>query len=157
MLKIKSFPTLFLLLFLVTFSSFSQTENNEDELSLESGTLDSQFEYVIQKSNSWRDERGQNYEVIKSNWLSKLKSHTLDSLKAVKKELVTTQNTVKNQNEEIERLKSSLSSTKTNLKSTKEEKDSMSLFGIQMSKSGYNGLMWSIIAVLLAFLLFSIK
>jgi len=89
MLKIKSFPILFLLLFLVTFSSFSQTENNEDELSLDSGTLDSQFEYVIQKSNSWRDERGQNYEVIKSNWLSKLKSHTLDSLKAVKKELVT--------------------------------------------------------------------
>ena len=156
MLKIKSFPTLFLLLFLVTFSSFSQTENNEDELSLDSGTLDNQFEYVIQKSNSWRDERGQNYEVIKSNWLSKLKSHTLDSLKAVKKELITTQNTVKNQNEEIERLKSSLSSTKTNLKSTKEEKDSMSLFGIQMSKSGYNGLMWSIIAVLLAFLLFFI-
>ena len=65
MLKIKSFPILFLLLFLVTFSSFSQTENNEDELSLDSGTLDSQFEYVIQKSNSWRDERGQNYEVIK--------------------------------------------------------------------------------------------
>ncbi len=60
MLKIKSFPIFFLLLFLVTFSSFSQTENNEDELSLDSGTLDSQFEYVIQKSNRWRDERGHN-------------------------------------------------------------------------------------------------
>lgn len=156
MLKNKYLPNLFLLLFFVSFSSFSQTNTNEDELSLDSGRLDRQFEYVIQKSSNWRDERGQNYEVIKSNWLSKLKSHTIDSLKAVKNELFTTQNTIKNQNDEIESLKSSLSSTKTNLESIKEEKDSMSLFGIQMSKGVYNALMWSIIAGLLAFLLFFI-
>jgi len=156
MLKNKHLNNLSLLFFLVSFSSFAQNNNIEDNFSLDSGTLDSQFEYVIQKSSNWRDERGQNYEVIKSNWLSKLKSHTIDSLKAIKTELITTQNTVKKQKDEIERLKSSLSTTKTNLESTKEEKDSMSLFGIQMSKIGYNGLMWTIIAALLAFLLFFI-
>lgn len=156
MLKNNYLNNLFLLFFLVNFLSFSQTAKKQDELSLNSGTIDSQFEYVIQKSGNWRDERGQNYEVIKSNWLSKLKSHTLDSLKAVKNELLTTQNTVKKQNNEIESLKNSLSSTKIELESTTEEKDSMSLFRIQMSKNSYKGLMWTIITILLVFLIFFI-
>ena len=67
-----------------------------------------------------------------------------------------TQKTVTTQKEEIDQLKTNLSTTKTNLEATNEEKDSMALFGIAMSKSGYNVLMWSIIAGLLAFLLFFI-
>jgi len=50
-------------------------------------------------------------------------------------------------------LKSDLTTTKTNLENTINEKDSMALFGLQMSKGGYNVLMWTIIAALLALLL----
>ena len=53
-------------------------------------------------------------------------------------------------------LKTSLSNTQSTLSATNEEKDNISLFGIQMSKAGYKVLMWSIAAGLLALLLFFI-
>ena len=86
---------------LVTLSAFAQTDQKEKSLSLDSGTIDNQFEYIIQKSSSWRDERGQTYKVTKLNWLNELKAHTLDSLKAVHKELADTQKVVSDQSKEI--------------------------------------------------------
>lgn len=139
-----------LLLFLVVFSLQLQAQTNpqteEDKLSLDSGSIESQFEYLTTKASNWRDERGQNYEVIKANWIEKIKANTLDSLKAVHKTLNETKAVVTKQNEEISKLKSSLTATQGALEQTKTEKDSMSLFGMQMSKGSYNGLMWSIIA-----------
>ncbi|AUC77809.1 MULTISPECIES: tRNA (guanine-N1)-methyltransferase [unclassified Olleya] len=144
-------------IFLFSFTISAQTETTEDDkLSLDSGTLESQFEYLTKKSNNWRDQRGHSFEVIRNEWIAKLKSHTLDSLKVLRKELLDTQNKVTSQSQEVEQLKSSLSNTKTNLEQTNQEKDSMSLFGLQMSKGGYNTLLWSIIGGLLAFLFFFI-
>jgi len=150
----KSLTLLTLLFSLTIFAQTSDSEN--DKLSLNSGTLDNQFDYVITKSNGWRDERGQSYKVIKTFWLTDLKAHVLDSLQAIRKDLVATGITVKAQAQEIEDLKTSLSSTQSTLDKTKSEKNSMALFGVQMSKGGYSGLMWSIIAILLALLIFFI-
>ncbi|GAL61147.1 hypothetical protein JCM19300_4093 [Algibacter lectus] len=137
----------------MTLSSFSQTNatQEEDKLSLNSGSIDNQFEFVIRRSNSWQD-----YKTVKKTWLYTLKAHTLDSLKAVHKDLVDTQLVVKNQAKEIADLKLNLSNTQTDLEKTNTEKNNMALFGLQMSKSSYNVLMWSIIGGLLAFLLFFI-
>ena len=132
---------------LVTFSLQTvkaQTANQEEEkLSLNSGTIDNQFEYVIRKSG-----RYQEYKVVKQTWLF--------TLKAVHKDLSDTKAVVSKQEKEIESLKSSLSNTEATLSATNEEKDSISLFGISMSKASYKVLMWSIIAGLLALLLFFI-
>ncbi len=128
-----------------------QATTEKDKLSLNSGTIDSQFEYVIQKSN-----RYQEYKVVKKTWLYTLKAHTIDSLKAVHKNLNDTKAIVKTQAKEIADLKNNLSNTQTNLDATNEEKDNMALFGMQMSKGNYNILMWSIIGGLLALLLFFI-
>jgi hypothetical protein len=138
--------------FLLTLTSFSQTsENQEDKLSLNSGSIDNQFEFVIRRSNSWQD-----YKTVKKTWLYALKAHTLDTLKAVHKDLADTQLVVKNQVKEIADLKLNLSNTQTDLDKTNTEKNNMALFGLQMSKSSYNVLMWSIIGGLLALLLFFI-
>lgn len=134
--------------FLFTATVFAQTENDEDKLSLNSGTIDNQFEYVIQRSNNYQD-----YKVIKKVWLYALKAHTMDSLNAVHKNLNDTKTVVNTQAKEIDNLKASLTKTQDTLDATNLEKDSMSLFGIQMSKSSYNVLMWSIIGGLLALLL----
>jgi len=120
----------------------------EDKLSLNSGTIDNQFEFVIRRSNSWQD-----YKTVKKTWLYALKAHTLDSLKAVHKDLADTQTIVKTQAGEIESLKSSLSNTESTLNATNDEKDNISLFGIQTSKASYKILMWSIIGGLFALLL----
>ncbi|MGM5471011.1 tRNA (guanine-N1)-methyltransferase [Flavobacteriaceae bacterium LMO-SS05] len=142
--------TLLTLLCLTT--AYAQEEaDSDDKLSLTEGTIDNQFEYVIRRSNSYQE-----FKVVKKNWLYELKAHTIDSLNAVHKELANTQTTVKNQSNEIGQLKTDLSNTKTNLENTNKQKDSMALFGVQMSKVGYNALMWAIIAILLGLLLFFI-
>jgi septal ring factor EnvC (AmiA/AmiB activator) len=148
-----SSKSLILLVFtlLFTFSSFSQNTLEEEKLSLSSGSIDNQFEYVIRKSNKYQE-----YKVVKKTWLYTLKAHTLDSLKAVHKNLAETQAVVKNQAKEISDLKTNLSNTQTDLDQTNSEKDNMALFGLQMSKTNYNVLMWSIIGGLLALLLFFI-
>ena len=106
----------------------AQTANSqEDKLSLNSGTIDNQFEFVIRRSNSWQD-----------------------------KNLADTKAIVKTQADEISGLKASLANTESTLTATNEEKDNISLLGIQMSKASYKVLMWSLAAGLLALLLFFI-
>ncbi|MBO3117328.1 tRNA (guanine-N1)-methyltransferase [Winogradskyella sp. DF17] len=129
----------------------AKEEKKEDKLSLNSGTIDNQFEYVIQRSN-----RYQEFKVVKQTWLYALKAHTLDSLKALHKELSDTQAIVDGQASNIETLQTNLANTQTTLEETEEEKNNMMLFGVQMGKTNYNILMWSIIAALLSLLLFFI-
>ncbi len=151
--KMKFFKTLLLsTLTVLCFSVASaQTTNDEEKLSLNSGTIDNQFEYVIRRSNSWQD-----YKTVKKTWLYALKAHTIDSLKAVHKDLDDTQAIVQTQAKEIEDLKSNLANTKTSLDNTIAEKDNMELFGIQTSKPNYSLILWSIVGVLSALLLFFI-
>lgn len=148
-----SIKTLTLALFsLLLFSNINAQETSDDgddnKLSLNEGTINNQFEYIIQKSNSYQE-----YKNVKKSWLYELKAHTLDSLKAVQDDLTVTQNTVDSLGQEISDLKTNLSETETKLNDTIDEKDNMSLFGIPMSKSNYSMIMWSIIGVLLVLLL----
>ncbi|SDR83626.1 tRNA (guanine-N1)-methyltransferase [Winogradskyella sediminis] len=149
------FLTKVTVILLVTFSFqtvIAQTNDQQEEkLSLNSGTIDNQFEFVIRRSNSWQD-----YKTVKKTWLYALKAHTLDSLKAVHKDLEDTKTIVKSQAKEIESLKSNLANTESTLNATNDEKDNISLFGIQTNKASYKILMWSIIGGLLALLLFFI-
>ena len=108
-----------LALILVCITCFSnvtiaQTNTeNETQLSLDSGTIDNQFEYVIQNSNRYKDERGRIYKVVRRQWLATLKEHTLDSIKAIQEQLDATKQTVSTQQSEIDELKTNLSSTQT--------------------------------------------
>ncbi len=139
-----------------TLTSFAQTTQEEETLSLDSGTINNQFEYLLKKSGNFKGTNGEMYEAVKLNMILTLKSHVIDSLKTLHKDLTDTQAIVKTQAKEITDLKTNLTNTESDLDKTKSEKDSMSLFGLQMSKTGYNILMWIIIAGLLGFLLFFI-
>jgi len=145
LIKTAFFTTLTLIC--LTTLNAQESDNQDDKLSLNEGTIDNQFEYVIRRSNSYQE-----FKVVKKTWLYELKAHTIDSLNAVQKELKDSQLTINNQSNEIDQLKTDLENTKSNLENTKKEKDSMALFGMQMSKGGYNALMWSIIAALLVLL-----
>ena len=80
----------------------------------------------------------------------------LDSLKTTHAKLDSSENIVTIQAKEIASLKSQLSKIQTELTNTNTEKNSMALFGMQMSKTGYNLLMWCIIGGLLTLALFFI-
>ena len=138
------------LLMIGTFNQVSAQANTTpiQELSLDSGTIDNQFEYVIRRSNSWQD-----FKVIKKNWMYTLKAHTMDSLKALHEQLDATKKVVETQKSEIDELRTNLGNTQSTLDATNLEKDSMTLFGLQMSKGAYNTLLWSVIAGLFVLLL----
>lgn len=144
----KIFKSLLVLLCILSFNSYAQEQTADDKLSLNSGSIDNQFDFVIKRSNNYQE-----YKVVKVNWLHVLKSHTLDSLKAIQIQLDSTKMVVKNQAGEVTALKSNLANTQKHLDKTTNEIDNMSLFGINMSKSGYNALMLIIIGLLLASLL----
>lgn len=149
----KSFKYLFILASIFFISPILFAQNDDDDLSLNEGTIDNQFEYVLKKSGDFRGTNGQMYEAVKRNMLLTLKAHTIDSLKMIHERLGSLNNTVQAQLKEIDGLKSSLSSTQSTLDATNSEKNSMSLLGAQMSKTSYNVLMWIIIAGLLFLLL----
>lgn len=134
--------------------AFSQTD--DDNLTINDGTIDQKFDYVLRKSGNFRGTNGQMYEAVNLNMFLSLRSHTIDSLKTVHKNLAETQIKVDNQAKEIEALKTALSNTENDLEKTTTEKDSISLFGMQMTKASYSILMWFIIACLLGLLLFFI-
>lgn len=136
--------------------SYAQTTSQPETLSLNNGTIDSQFEFIFKKSGNFKGTNGQPYEAVKTAWLLILRNHVKDSLKEVRNDLNSTKAVVETQAKEISKLKSNLTKTQTDLDTTNSEKDSMSLFGLQMSKAGYNTLLWSIIAGLLVLLLFFI-
>jgi hypothetical protein len=151
-MKLLTKATVIVIVTLSLQSIQAQTANSqEDKLSLNSGTIDNQFEFVIRRSNSWQD-----YKTVKKTWLYTLKAHTLDSLKAVHENLSDTKAVVKKQADEISGLKANLANTESTLTATNKEKDNISLLGVQMSKASYKVLMWSLAAGLLAMLLFFI-
>lgn len=141
---------------LQTLTAQTQQDDAEEQYSLDSGNIDSQFEYVFRKSGNFKGTNGQPYEAVKQAWLLKLKANVLDSLKTTYKDLANSEATVANQVKEIDDLKAKLSNTQTTLDQTNEEKNNMALLGMQTSKTNYNVIMWTIIAALTALLLFFI-
>lgn len=145
--------TLVIITLVFSQSVVAQTQE-EEQLSLDKGPIEDQFEYIFQKSGNFKGINGQKYEAVKYISLLKLKANTIDSLNSLKTTLENSVVKVLAQQKEINDLKEQLEKTQSTLTATNVEKDSMSLFGMQMSKGGYNILLWSIIGGLLALTLF---
>ncbi len=114
---------------------------------LDSGSLNQQFEYVKNKSNTYND-----FKVIKITRLNKMWKNALDSLAENKKKLVSSQRTVVSQKTTIDELNNNVTNLQEQLASVTEEKDSISLIGIPMAKKNYHGLMWTMVFTLLTML-----
>ncbi|MFD2552111.1 tRNA (guanine-N1)-methyltransferase [Bizionia sediminis] len=146
MKTLKKFGFLITLLSIIQLQAQNQSE--ADQLSLENGTLDNQFEYVIQRSNNYQD-----YKVVKKNWLYTLKANTLDSLKSIHSELANAQAKITKHESEINTLQTNLDDTIARLQQTTNEKNNMEMFGLQFTKPNYNLVMWSLVALLFFLLL----
>lgn len=152
----KGFRLLLLIAALFTFNlQFAQEAEPQEELSLEKGTIDSQFEFVYKKSGNYRAD-GKRYEVVRTISLDKLRQNVLDTLSGYNKRAAELKQTIVGHESTIASLNEKLEETTNNLTSVTEEKDSMSFLGIMVSKSTYNGILWSVIGCLLVFLLFFI-
>lgn len=148
----KFFKKLAFIFFLALFTtSYAQTTKSKIKGSLNSGTIESQFNYLYKKSYSYKD-----YKSVKKADILKIKKNVIDSLQHFYKKLNETNAIIESQKKEINSLKENLKNTNDKLIEITKEKDSMSLLGMQMSKESYNTLMWSLIFGLLILLLFFI-
>ncbi|WP_417362976.1 tRNA (guanine-N1)-methyltransferase [Galbibacter sp.] len=136
-----------ILIFLTTFNLQAQEEEADEKLSLTTGSIENQFEYIFQKSNNYQD-----YKVVKKNWLYILRNNTLDSVKRVENELLVSKNLSAEQEKKINELNAQLAESNNNLANVTEEKDSISFFGALINKPAYKGIMWGIVVVLVLIL-----
>ncbi len=145
---------LFIVVSLLAFNlQYAQEEEQTEILTLDGGSIDSQFEYVYKKSGNYRAE-GKKYEVVRTISLDKLRQNVLDTLKVYNEKEAELKGTIAGHETTISGLNKKLAETTNNLASVTEEKDSMSFLGILVSKITYNTILWSIIAGLLALTLF---
>ena len=137
---------LYTVLFVVS-AGLSLNAQTIEKTPLDTGNLVQQFEYVKKKSSSYND-----FKVVKLSRLNKMWANALDSLSEARSSLLKSQTKVGEQQATIEGLNENLEVTKQQLTEVTDEKDSISLLGIDMAKKNYHGLMWSLVFALLAML-----
>lgn len=130
--------------FLLTVSVNLFAQNNINQPELNSGTIESQFDYIIEKSTKFRD-----FQLIREASLLKVKAHTLDSIKTVRKDLLTANKSIAQNNATINELEKEVEGLKSEVTSISKNVDSISFAGINLSKINYNMIVWSLIIMLL--------
>lgn len=146
--------TRFLLLIATLFCfGITTAQTAEEEPSLDSGNIESQFEYIYRRSGNYNAE-GRRYEVVLAPELDKLRDNVLDSLRVFRAEAQGLDATISGQKATIDDLNRKLEEATRQLSIVTEEKDSMSLFGASVSKGSYNFALWTIILALMLVLLF---
>lgn len=127
-------------------------QQEEEDLSLDEGTIANQFEYLYKNSGNYNAE-GKRYEVVRTLNLDKLRDNVLDSINASNATESQLKATIAGHESTISSLNEQLKETTDNLNTVTEEKDSMAFLGIQVSKATYNFILWTIILGLLLLLL----
>jgi len=117
--------------------------------SLDSGSIESQFDYINSVSNNFEE-----YKVVRRANLAKIRANVTDSLKVFKDQLGTLNNQLTEQKNSIDQLNGSLSTSQAELQQALDMKDSFSFLGMFIHKSTYNTMMWGIVIVLGILLLF---
>ncbi len=138
---------LFILFISLNFSALAQeTEEVEDNTSIEG-----QFDEIYRISTTY-----QVYKVISKDKYQALKRNVLDSIKNLKTQISEKENLLKSEREKIKNTNKLLSKTQADLVASNKKENSISLFGIQLSKIKYNLLLWSIIIISLLLLFYFI-
>lgn len=140
-------PFLFLVLTL-PLGVFSQS-SVPAQPELESGTIESQFDYIIEKSSSFKD-----FQLIRRTSILKVKDNAIDSIRSIRKGIVTMEAENKELKGKISVLESEKATLKTEVENIAEGVDSIAVFGKNINKSLYNTIVWSVVIVLLLLLIF---
>lgn len=130
--------------FVLSLLTFNELTANSNQINvIDSGSIQQQFRYVINKSTRYND-----YRAVRNEWLNKLNSNVFDTLNGLKRNLSAANNLIQNQTAQIDSLTTTLSKTQNNLTVTTREKDSIRFLGILMGKNYYNTMVWMLIATL---------
>lgn len=134
--------------FLAIFALITVFQVNAQQDSITAQTpVQDEFTKLIEESNNY-----QGYKVVDYDKLIDLRNTTRSYISELKEEIIVQQNTVDQQNDEIQKLKAELSSTKEDLKRVSEEKDALMFLGMPFTKGAYKAMMWGIVGGLILIL-----
>ena len=136
-----------ILLFTGLFISMMQTVHAQSGTSavLDSALLEAQLDYIHENTRVYN-----NFRAIRDDIFLKLKRNVKDTLNATKLEVEELNSRLTERNFHIETLTADLARTKNEKDEAIRNRDSLSFFGIQMSKGLYNSIMWFIVLGLAA-------
>jgi len=145
----------FILILLVSIS-FS-ISSQELEQSQEDTSINGQFDKIYRTSTTYKPAgTNKKYKVINLLNYQQLKANVLDSLKKLEKEISKQENLLNSEREQTQKTNQLLAKTQSDLLASNKKENSISLFGIQLSKMNYNLLLWSIIIITLLLLFYFI-
>lgn len=107
--------------------------------------LREQLNYLDDHTKIYED-----YRAIREDMFQKIKKNVSDTLTAVSSKITGLIKTRSELNQTIDTLKVNLVSTKTSLDEMTRTKNSISVLGLEVNKSGYNKIMWTVLAILVA-------
>ena len=125
----------------VLFSTLSFTGISQDG---KGNTIDEQIKNLIDNSNSYQD-----YKVIKTSEIGKLRTNIKDSIAALKTTIVGSQTIISDQKNKIETSTNQIEVLQNDLEQTQKKVDSIEFLGYPSQKASYKTIMWSIVFVLL--------
>ena len=144
----KDVRILFFLLVQLAFNiQYAQQKHQGEKLSLDKGSISSQFKYLVKKSGNYSVE-GVRYEVVKVSNLNKIQKNILDTINAINKKRNKLKATITANKSAIYTLNNKLKETTINLYSVTKKKNSMLFLGRSISKTSYNLILWAIISCL---------
>jgi len=149
-MKNQKFILFTLLLFTVSIT-FGQTITKLKDTS----SISNQFENLIQNANKYQD-----FRVVKTSDIYKLKSNVTDSIAASRKKLLEVNSIINSQKITIDSLQTSLSTAEESIIALNKESSSIGFLGLRFQNNLFKTIMLSIIAilaVLLAFFIYKFK
>jgi Skp family chaperone for outer membrane proteins len=144
----KTYLLLFLACFFTSVSSFAQAPEQE-EGSLNSGTISSQFDYLHSVSNNFQE-----YKVVKKTNLDKIQKNITDSLNVYKNQIGEIQQELAAQKSQIDQFENRIAAAESEREAALAEKDNFAVFGMPIHKNSYSNIMWGIVIFLGLALLF---
>lgn len=115
---------------------------------LKKGSLKEQFNYLDEHTKIYED-----YRAIREDMFQQVKANVSDTLTSVYNTMKVINKTTSTLNQTIDTLRTNLGSTQVRLDEMTKTKNSISVIGMEVNKSTYNRVMWTILAGLVAALL----
>lgn len=143
--------SIYLLVLALFFSGLGYSQDVSSEEQTKEEKAIENLKTVVDESNNY-----QQYKVIEKTALNTAIEKVSTEFDLLNSKISELKDSIQSQDEQIQSLRKEISATNTELKNLQGEKDEVNFLGMALTKAGYNTLVWSIIVVLIALLLFFI-
>ncbi|MBE7628607.1 hypothetical protein [Tenacibaculum piscium] len=140
-----------ILLIIITQQVTAQKRLSKTQIDSLPNTIENQFIKAYRLSNNWQE-----YKLIKRTHFISFQKNILDSVTAIKKDVLAKQLQLEAQLKNENVLKNEINTLKNDLSLSVEKENGIAIFGFLIDKSLYNTILWSIISGLLIGLAFFI-